>query len=134
LGAAALARALARIGRSSRIVVPPPGVLHRKTGANLIADGLLLVTAPMAAAGLFLGFETMVVADGEDAAANALRLNRHLLVAAQFPRTIDRLAARGLDLVALDTREIAKLDAGLSCMSLRWLAGAAKVCNGGETN
>ena len=35
---------------------------------------------------------------------------------------IDKLAARGFKLVPLDTREIGKIDAGLSCMSLRWQA------------
>lgn len=119
-GAAALARALTRIGRRARIVTPPPGVLHLKTGANLIDDDVLLVTAPMAAAGLFPGFECIIVGDGEDAAANALRLNDRLLVGAHFPRTLDKLAARGFTLVPLDTREIGKIDAGLSCMSLRW--------------
>lgn len=122
VGAAALARALAKIGRTARVVIPPPGVLHLKTGANLIDDNILLVTAPMAAAGLFPGFDCVIVGSGEDAAANALRLNDQLLVGAHFPRTIDKLAARGFKLVPLDTREIGKIDAGLSCMSLRWLA------------
>jgi len=121
-GAAVLARALAQIGRTARIVTPPPGVLHLKTGANLIDDNVLLVTAAMAAAQMFPGFDCITVGDDEDAAANALRLNDWLLVGAHFPRTIDKLAARGFKLVPLDTREIGKIDAGLSCMSLRWKA------------
>ena len=39
------------------------------------------------------------------------------------PRDIPAMVAKaeeGYDIVALDTREIAKIDAGLSCMSLRW--------------
>jgi len=124
-GAAALVRALARIGRAAQVVTPPPGVLHLKTGANLIDESTLLVTAPMAAARLFAGFECLVVGEGEDAAANALRLNDQLLVGRDFPRTIDRLAARGFNLVPLAVIQIGKIDAGLSCMSLRWLAPAA---------
>jgi dimethylargininase len=36
------------------------------------------------------------------------------------PRTHEMLVAHGLDVVTLSTDEIAKVDAGLSCMSLRW--------------
>jgi len=121
-GAKALAAVLARLGRASRIVTPPPGVLHLKTGVNLIDEETLLMTAPMAAAKLFPDFDIVLVGEGEDAAANALRLNDTLLVGRGFHRTIDRLAARGYRITTLETSEIGKLDAGLSCMSLRWLA------------
>ena len=38
--------------------------------------------------------------------------------------TAELIAARGYAPVALPAAEIAKLDAGLSCMSLRWLSGS----------
>jgi len=41
-------------------------------------------------------------------------------MAAAFPMTAELIAARGLDVVRLEAGEIAKIDAGLSCMSLRW--------------
>lgn len=119
-GAASLVSALATIGRRGRVVAPPAGVLHLKTGANLIDENVLLVTAAMAVSGLFRGFELVQVPESEAAAANALRLNDRLLIGAHFVRTIDILARRGFDLVPLHVAEIGKLDAGLSCMSLRW--------------
>ena len=59
------------------------------------------------------------------AAANALRVNDSLLIGSQFPRTIAMLAGEGYDLVPLDTHQIGLIDAGLSCMSLRWKAEPA---------
>jgi len=43
-----------------------------------------------------------------------------VLAAAGHPRTLDLLDAHGLAVRTLDTTHIARLDAGLSCMSLRW--------------
>ena len=74
----------------------------------------------LAATGIFDGFRQVITADGEEAAANALRVNDVVLAGAGFPRTIERLGALGYAVVPLETSEIGKLDAGLSCMSLRW--------------
>jgi dimethylargininase len=49
-------------------------------------------------------------------------VNDIVLVGAQYPRTIDMLNRAGFAVVPLRTGEIGKIDAGLSCMSLRWLA------------
>lgn len=67
----------------------------------------------------FSGFREIVVPEGEEGAANALRVNNALVVGARFRRTIDLLAKAGYCVVALPTDEIGKIDAGLSCMSLR---------------
>ncbi len=60
---------------------------------------------------------------GEEAVANALRVNDTVLIAAGFHRTADLLTNRGYKVVTLTLDEVMKLDAGLSCMSLRWFAG-----------
>ena len=57
--------------------------------------------------------------DGE-AVANALCVNGAVLIADGFPRTAALLARRGHDVRTLKLDEVMKLDAGLSCMSLRW--------------
>ncbi|MEI9996812.1 MAG: arginine deiminase family protein [Rhizomicrobium sp.] len=119
-GAAALVAHLETLGARGRIVATPPGILHFKTAVSLLDDRTLLATAPMAAAGPFAGFDIVTTADGEDAAANALRVNGTVFLGAHFPRTADRLARRGYAVVPLPVTEIGKLDAGLSCMSLRW--------------
>ena len=69
---------------------------------------------------LFSGLKIIVVPDGEDGAANFLRVNDVVFVADRFPRTLDLLRKEGFDAKGLPATEVAKLDAGLSCMSLRW--------------
>ncbi len=123
-GAAALAIHLQTLGRASRIVDTPPGVLHFKTAVSLLDENTLLATPAMAASGLFAGFDIIETPPGEDAAANALRVNDTVFAGAHFPRTLDTLANAGHRLTPLAVHEIAKLDAGLSCMSLRWHTGA----------
>jgi dimethylargininase len=61
-----------------------------------------------------------VVPPGERQAANALRVNDVVFVNANCPATQESLARLGLGVVALKVSEIARIDAGLSCMSLRW--------------
>lgn len=121
-GAAALAAHLAALGRAARVVETPRGVLHFKTAVSLLDETTLLATPAMAASGLFAGFNLITTPAGEDAAANALRVNDTVFAGAQFPRTRDALAAAGYRVVPLAVAETAKLDAGLSCMSLRWRA------------
>lgn len=121
-GADAVAEKLAQIGRKARIVATPERVLHLKTAVALVDEETVLVTARAAESGIFESYRMLLVPAGEEAAANALRVNGAMFVGARFPRTIELLARSGLKVVPLPVTEIGKLDAGLSCMSLRWLA------------
>jgi dimethylargininase len=80
----------------------------------------VMATRKMAESGIFSGLRVIVVPDGEDGAANFLRVNDVVFVADRFPRTLDLLRREGFDAKGLPITEVAKLDAGLSCMSLRW--------------
>jgi dimethylargininase len=119
-GADALAAHLKGLGRPSRVVATPDGILHLKTACALLSRETILATPAMAASGIFSGFRLVITPEGEEGAANALRLHDVVLVNDAFPRTIDLLLGEGFSVRALALREIAKLDAGLSCMSLRW--------------
>ncbi len=122
-GADALIKCLEKLGRASEIVDTPPDVLHFKTDCSLLDEATILTTSRLSRSGVFKGFEEIIVPDGEEAAANALRVNDVVFVGADFPQTIEKLQQRGYDVVALKTSEIGKIDAGLSCMSLRWMQG-----------
>lgn len=106
------------LGRTARIVEPPPGLLHLKTGCSLV-DERTLVAVP-AIAPLFPGYEVLVTPEGEEHSANLIRVNDRILMGDSFPRTAALLLERGLDVARTPAAEIAKIDAGLSCMSLRW--------------
>ena len=65
------------------------------------------------------GHEIVHVPQGEEYAANCVRVNDSVLIASGFPemrRTLHRL---GYALVELDMSEFRKMDGGLSCLSLR---------------
>jgi len=119
-GAKALQRLLAEFGRTGEVVETPADVLHFKTDCSLLDEETVLATKRLATSGVFDGFDVVLMPDGEEAAANALRVNDALMVGADFPQTIDLLGARGFNVIPLKTTEIGKIDAGLSCMSLRW--------------
>jgi dimethylargininase len=119
-GAERFAHWAGRLGRTVRVVDTPPGLLHLKSGCSLLGEELVLATPEAAERGLFEGLKVVVTAEGEANAANAIRVNDHLLITHGAPRSAEILARLGFTVVPLATREIEKLDAGLSCMSLRW--------------
>ena len=120
VGAEALAGLLAALGRRAEVVTPPPGVLHLKTAATLVGEGVVLATEALAAAGMFDGLEVIAVPAGEEGGANVLRVGYVLLVGAGYPGIAARLGGLGAEVIALANTEIARIDAGFTCMSLRW--------------
>jgi len=121
-GAASLQRLLGSIGMAANVVKVPRGTLHLKSDCSLVDEETILATAEIASSGLLEGYRTIVVPEDERRATNALRINDAVFVRAGCPRTQELLERQGLHVVPLRISEIARLDAGLSCMSLRWLA------------
>lgn len=119
-GAESIVSCLNDIGLSGRIVETPPNVLHFKSDCSLLDDRTVLATARLAESGVFEDYTLVIVPDTELAAANALRVNDTVLLGAPFPQTAKMLREAGYRVVEVPTQEIAKIDAGLSCMSLRW--------------
>lgn len=119
-GASALQILLESLGRRCRIVSTPSGTLHLKSDCSLVDEETILATVGLASSGLFDGFRVLVAPHEERAAVNAVRVNDVMLVRDDCPRTAELLVARGLRVITLPVSEMAKIDAGLSCMSLRW--------------
>jgi dimethylargininase len=123
VGAERFVSLAAELGHRARIVQTPPGVLHFKTACALLDEETVIATSALAAADCFEGVDVLVTPEGEEKAANLLRINEVVLIGADYPRTAEMLVQRGYELMPLDVAEIRKIDAGLSCMSLRWKAG-----------
>jgi dimethylargininase len=119
-GAAELRNLLASIGMKSEIVDVPRGTLHLKSDCSLVDEETVLATEELGASGVLTGLRVLVVPADERSAANAVRVNDVVLVSERCPRTREMLVRHGLDVVPLRVAEIARIDAGLSCMSLRW--------------
>ena len=121
-GAKELQKLLASIGRDSRIVNTPRGTLHLKSDCSLIDENTVLATEGLAGSGILAGLRIIVVPPEERQAANALRINDVVFLNADCSRTLESVSRLGLAVVPLKVSEIARIDAGLSCMSLRWFA------------
>lgn len=94
-------------------------ILHLKSGIAALGDGRLLVIDELAAHPAFAEFDLVRVDVAEEYAANAVRINDHVLVASGYPIVTARLEQLGYRTLVLDMSEFAKLDGGLSCLSLR---------------
>ena len=119
-GAEALVRHLKEFGRTARVVATPASALHLKSACALLGEATVIATRALAASGVFEGFRVVETPQGEEGAANLVRFNRTVLLGEGFSRTAELIAKQGLNVRLLPVREVAKLDAGLSCMSLRW--------------
>jgi len=120
VGAASLQGLLRSIGLSSQVVQGPRDTLHLKSDCSLIDEETVLATEELAKSGILAGFRILIVPREERSAANALRVNDVVFVRAGCPRTLDMLTTHGLKVLPLPVSEIGRIDAGLSCMSLRW--------------
>jgi dimethylargininase len=97
-----------------------PGLLHLKTGLSWLGHRRLLAAAELVGHPALEGWEVVPVPPGEEYAANCIRINDAVLVAAGFPITCALLGELGYSLALLDMSEFRKMDGGLSCLSLRW--------------
>ena len=119
-GIAELTRLVTPWGHKVREVHTPPGVLHFKTDCSLLSADTILSTKRLSASGCFQGYRVIDVPEAEEAAANTIRFNDLVLMPAGFPKTRDAIAAAGFEVHEIGNSECAKLDGGMSCLSLRF--------------
>jgi len=68
----------------------------------------------------FRNYDLLRVSSGETYAANCVRVNDYVLVAAGYPSLAAQLHELGYQTIALEMTEFQKMDGGLSCLSLRF--------------
>ena len=119
-GVAELRGMVADWGYALREVETPADVLHFKTDCSLLDEETILSTRRLAASGCFEGYRVIHTAEGEEACANAIRFNDLVIMPAGFPATADTLDKAGYRIVLIGNTEAAKLDGGMSCLSLRF--------------
>jgi dimethylargininase len=119
-GAEELIGLLAQLGQRGEIAETPPGVLHFKTGCSLIDECTIFALPQMVDLPAFASFTVVPVPDGETKAANKLRINDVALIGANFPKSRAIIESLGIRTTVLPVEQIGRIDAGLSCMSLRW--------------
>jgi dimethylargininase len=95
-------------------------ILHLKSGLAYLGDNRLVVTDELANRAEFSGYDLIRVNSDEEYAANCVRVNDQVLVAAGYPRFEGKLRELGYQTIALEMTEFQKMDGGLSCLSLRF--------------
>lgn len=121
-GAAQLAALLAQRGfTSSQIDVRGNSqLLHLKSGIAYLGDRRIVVAPEFPAIAQLSSFERIEVAPEESYAANCVRVNDTVLIAAGYPKLERALVKLKYRVLALQMSEFAKMDGGLSCLSLRF--------------
>ena len=118
-GVRQLSEIVTPLGYVIREIFTPPEILHFKTDCSLLSPHEILSTKRLEASGCFDGYRVINVADGEEAAANAIRVNDYVIMPAGFPRTKAILEEHDYKVKVINNTECAKLDGGMSCLSLR---------------
>ena len=119
-GAEELIRLLAELGKKAEIAETPKDVLHFKTGCSLIDEETVFALPQMANLPVFAGLRVIAVPAGEEKAANKLRIRDAALIGDNFPKSREIIEGHGVRTIPLPVEQIGRIDAGLSCMSLRW--------------
>ncbi len=120
MGVDALTNIVLALGYTPRMINTPESILHFKTDCGLLDGQTVFSTSALASTGCFDGYEVIQAPEGEEAAANLIRVNDHVIIAEGFPNTKRLLEERGYIVECLPVSEAAKVDGGLSCMSLRY--------------
>ena len=119
-GAENLSYILKSLGASVSISSTPEDILHFKSNCSLVDENTIFLTKKIAKLNIFnKKYKLTEVPEGEEIAANTLRINDYLLIPKGFKKT-EELLSKKYNLILLDVNEISKVDAGLSCMSIRW--------------
>jgi len=121
-GAEQFARMARRAGKTP-VVVDVRGVagaLHLKSAMAYLGDGHFVATSALAPFLHEPRERVLLVAPDEEYAANCVRVNDVVLIAAGNPHLRTALANAGYASVPLDVSEFRKMDGGLSCLSLRF--------------
>lgn len=120
-GARQLARILRGYERSSSLIDirGNSSLLHLKSGMADLGERRLVVAPQLPGRRELEAYELIEVDPDEAYAANCVRVNAHVLIAAGHPRLSAALRSRGDSVLELDVSEFRKMDGGLSCLSLR---------------
>ena len=121
-GARELAGLLGELGHAATLVDVRGcrGLLHLKTAISYLGDGRLAVAPGLPALAALEAYEQVTLVPAESYAANCVRVNERVLLAAGYPRFADALARLGYQPLPLEMSEFRKMDGGLSCLSLRF--------------
>jgi len=92
--------------------------LHLKSGVSEIAPKTLLINPDWISRSVFGDYDLVEVDKEEQHAANALRVGRSVVYPSSFPRTMEKLLQRGINVTPVDVSELQKAEGAVTCCSL----------------
>jgi dimethylargininase len=98
--------------------VPLSACLHLKSASALAAPDTVLFNPAWVDRVIFRDLDLVEIDPAEPMGANVLRVGEVTLCAAAFPRTRERLEARGIVTEPVEASEIAKAEGALTCCSV----------------
>ena len=116
-GIAALRETLAPFGYSVT-GVPVRGCLHLKTACSSLPDGRFLVNADWIDVSPLPAARLVSVPSDEPWAGDVLVIGNQIILSDAFPRTARLLGGLGFDTVPVAVSEFAKVEGGVTCLSL----------------
>lgn len=94
------------------------GVLHLKSGLTELSPGVLLKSPELKTEHNFAFAEVIELPIEEGYAADVLPINGQVIIPAGYPLVAALAAQHYNEVIALDMSEFAKMDGGLTCLSL----------------
>ncbi len=92
--------------------------LHLTSAVTEVAPNLLLINSDWVNPSNFRNFELIEVDNEEAHAANALVVGPSLIYPSSFPRTLEKMAALGIDVTVVDVSELQKAEGAVTCCAL----------------
>ena len=100
-------------------IVRVPEALHFKSSVNFVDQETLLVTSACYDLDCLKEYDRILVPEEENYAANVVWMNGSILIPEGFAGVKRLLVERGYQIIEMPVSEIAKMDGGLTCLSLR---------------
>ena len=94
------------------------GCLHLKSAVTQVNEETLLINPEWVSKEAFSGMQFIEVDPSEPYAANAVLVDGTIIYPTSFPKTSSKLEKAGLNLLRVDSSELAKAEGAVTCCSL----------------
>lgn len=100
--------------------IPVHKFLHLKTGATWAGHNTLVTNSEFTMYPDLQDFNIIQTAADEGGAANCICIRDKIIMPAGYPKTKNMLCDTGFEVIEVNISEFAKIDGGLTCLSLRF--------------
>ena len=100
--------------------IPVHDFLHLKTGVTWVGNNTLVAESGFGITAELQKYNIIQVDEDEKGAANCLCLGKNIMMSAGYAKTKQHLATMETAIIEVDISEYAKIDGGLTCLSLRF--------------